>query len=320
MLRVGIAGWDYPDWEGIVYPPQPSKGFDRLTFLAEFLDVVELNVTFYRQPDASAAGSWARRVGPYPAFRFTAKLYRGLTHGEPMVTADTPALVPPAKPKSTRRRTRGPDPASLVDEAAQYREGIAPLLEAGRLGAVLAQFPHSFHDNETSRRHLERLVGLLDKLPLVAEFRHRSWDHEEALRFLHGLGIGFCNIDQPQVGATLRPTGHVTSPVAYIRLHGRNAENWFKPESNRYDYLYSIEELRPWAERAERLSERAEEVFVIANNHYRGKAPANALMLKALLSRARVPAPPDLARAYRDLGKLALEKRRSQPQQGRLFD
>src|SRR5262249_39573605 len=155
-----------------------------------------------------------------------------------------------------------------------------------------------FHDGQGTRRHLETLAGLLAGLPLVAEFRHRSWDHEDALRFLHGLGVGFCNIDQPQVGGTLRATGHVTSRIAYVRLHGRNAAAWFGPDQPahaRYDYLYSGEELRPWAERAERLTERAEEVFIIANNHYRGKGPANALMLKAMLSRARVRAPAVLA-------------------------
>jgi uncharacterized protein YecE (DUF72 family) len=303
MIRVGVAGWDYPDWAGVVYPKGRGRDFDRLAFLAEFFDTVEINVTFYRQPDASALGGWARRVAGRPSFRFTAKLYQGLTHGGRI-----------AGPPETA------GPPDLEAEAALYRAGIEPLLGAGLLGAVLMQFPHSFHDREANRRHLETLAALLPGLPLVAELRHRSWDHDEALRFLSGLGIGFCNIDQPAVGATLRPTGHLTSRIAYIRLHGRNAENWFKPAAeaaSRYDYLYSIEELMPWAERAQRLAERAEEVFIIANNHYRGKGPANALMLKSVLSRARVKAPSGLLDAYKGLRDYAAAG--EAPAQGRLF-
>jgi len=306
VIRVGIAGWDYPDWEGVVYPSPHPHGFDRLAFLAEYLDVVEINTTFYRQPDPAAAAGWARRIEPFPEFRFTAKLFRDLTHLEPPRGAD------------------GRDPSTdvLRREAERFRAGIDPLATAGRLGAVLAQFPQRFHDRDGSRRHLEELARLFAGLPLIAEFRHRSWDHEEPLRFLHGLGVGFCNIDQPAVGATLRPTGHVTSPIAYIRLHGRNADAWFREgdaSHARYDYLYTAEELRPWSERAGRLSERAEEVFIIANNHYRGKGPANALMMKARLAQKRVKAPASLTRAYKELASVAVAEERGMPRQGRLF-
>lgn len=299
MLHFGVAGWDYPDWEGVVYPDPQPRGFDRLEFLADFLDVVEINVTFYRQPDAAACRGWVRRLSGHPAFRLTAKLFRDMTH---------PASV---------------DRGALSAGAARYREGIAPLLEAGRLGAVLAQFPHRLHDEPAARRHLEYLAADLAGLPLVAEFRHRSWDHEEALRFLHGLGVGFCNVDQPLLKGALRPTGHVTSPVAYIRLHGRNAENWFKengPAWARYDYFYPEEELRPWVERAGRLAERAEDVFIIANNHYRGQAPANALMLKAMATQTRVPAPAALVRAHKPLATHARAREKARPAQGDLFE
>ena len=305
MIRVGVAGWDYPDWEGIVYPSPAPRGFDRLAFLARYLDVIELNVTFYRQPDPAAARSWVKRVGPFPTFRFTAKLFRAFTHPH-------------------WRAGREPaGPVILDREAEIYLHGIAPLRDAGRLGAVLAQFPQYFQDREENRDHLRMLCTLLPGLPLVAELRHRSWGHEEALRFLNDIGIGFCNLDQPAIGSTLRPTGHVTSPRAYIRLHGRNVKDWFRKGATtaaRYDYLYTMQELQPWIERAGRLEERAEEVFIIANNHYRGKAPANALMIKAALQRTKVAAPAALVAAYRDLEGRAVAEKTGRPGQPRLFD
>lgn len=305
VIRVGVAGWDYPDWEGAVYPSPSPKGFDRLAFLASFLDLVEINVTFYRQPDPASAQSWVRRVAGQRDFRFTAKLCRTFTH-----------------PSWGTGRTGSQESVDLRAEADRYREGIDPIAGAGLLGAVLAQFPQSFHDRDENRQHLEKLRALLPELPLVAEFRHRSWDHDGALRFLHQLGVGFCNLDQPALGATLRPTGHVTSRIAYIRLHGRNAENWFRdgvPVASRYDYLYSAEELRPWVERAERIRDRAEEIFIVANNHYRGKGPANALMFRAALSRKRVKAPASLVAAHPAL-KAMTTPQSSPPQQPRLFD
>jgi uncharacterized protein YecE (DUF72 family) len=304
MIRVGVAGWDYPDWEGVVYPSPHPRPFDRLAYLASFFDAIEINVTFYRQPEQAAARAWVERLSGRPGFLFTAKLHRSFTH--------------------PRWRTEGEtEDADLARDADLFRQGIAPLAEAGRLGAVLAQFPHAFHDRAESRARLEQIRALLPDLPLVAEFRHQSWGHEGPLRFLNRLGIGFCNIDQPAIGSTLRPTGHVTSPIAYIRLHGRNSADWFRGgagAAERYDYLYSMDELRPWIERAERLAERAEEVFFIANNHYRGKAPANALMVRSSLLRSRVEAPPGLLDLYPRLRDLTAPARGGPSDQGRLFD
>ena len=286
MIRVGVAGWDYADWSGVVYPSPPPRGFDRLAFLADLFDAVEINVTFYRQPDARAAASWARRVA-----------------GRPSGSHGAPASV------------------DLKAQAERFRAGIDPLLASGLLLAVLAQFPQSFHDRPENRLHLEGLATLLRGLPLVAEFRHRSWDHEGALAFLRGLGLGFCNVDQPDLPSTLRPTAHATSPVAYARLHGRNAANWFGHAASpaaRYDYLYGWKEIDPWMERVRALAGRAEEVVVIANNHYGGKGPANALMIKAALGRAPVRAPASLVAAFRDLKAVALPDGRA-PEQGRLF-
>ena len=322
MIRIGVAGWDYPDWAGVVYPARAPRGFDRLSFLAGYFDVVEINSTFYRQPDPKAAASWASRVSSKSSFQFTAKLHQSLTH------------APTGSLSSRNRSGSAPGRLDSRAEARAYRAGIEPLVEAGRLGAVLMQFPHAFHDRPENRAHLEAVTGLLPGLPLVAEFRHRSWDNEGAIALLRDLGVGFCNIDQPALGATLPPTAHVTSRVAYARLHGRNAANWFaprgaggaqaagRPAGARYDYFYSLEELRPWVERTRSIAASAEEVFVIANNHYRGKGPANALMLRSAVSGQRVRAPADLVAAYPVLQEMADPvgpRRREVPRQGRLF-
>lgn len=314
VIRVGVAGWDYPDWAGIVYPSPLPRGFDRLAFLAGFFDAIEINVTFYRRIDAKIARSWVARVPSDGSFRFTCKLHQAFTH------------APEAEWSGS---------AHLEDEVAPYRAAVDPLVQAGRLGAVLMQFPQSFHDRPDSRRRLEVLADLLAGLPLVAEFRHRSWGGEGPLALLRERGVGFCNIDQPALGSTLPPTEHVTSRVGYVRLHGRNAGNWFAQEgarqgsagrrdtgSGRYDYLYSMEELQPWVERVRRIAGRAEEVFVIANNHYRGKGPANALMLKGSLAARPVEAPAGLVAAYPDLAGRTLPVDpvgKRAPRQGRLF-
>ncbi len=337
LIRIGVAGWDYPDWAGIVYPSPLPGAFDRLSFLGAFFDVVEINVTFYRQPDPAAVSSWINRVASMSSFRFTAKLYQALTHpGMSSPVRQGPSLNNVANRVKSAAATP-PDKIDLIDlksAASSYRTGIEPLVKSGRLGAVLMQFPQSFHDRPDSRIHLRTLAELLPGLPLVAEFRHRSWDNEGALAFLRDLDVGFCNIDQPSLGATIPPTAHLTSSVGYVRLHGRNAASWFtrnargktegaggRSSNARYDYFYSCEELRPWVGRARSLAERAEEVFLIANNHYRGKGPANALMLKSALESRRVRAPADLVSGFPDLKDCAepVAGGKAEPAQGRLF-
>jgi len=307
MIHIGVAGWDYPDWAGLVYPSPAPRSFDRLAWLSEFLDAVEINVTFYRRIDPKTASSWVSRVRSTSSFAFTAKLNRVFTHDRD---------------------------GDLPEEAARYAASIDPLLRSGLLKAVLAQFPHAFHDTPGNRSHLARIVEFLPGLPLVAEFRHRSWNDGGALDFLRELRVGFCNIDQPSLGSTLPPTEHVTSPIGYVRLHGRNADNWFARKgggdvelgrgsgSARYDYLYSLKELQPWTGRIERIAARAEETVVIANNHYRGKAPANALMLKRAITGHRAQSPAALIEAYPELAKAAdplPAPARRGSRQGRLF-
>jgi uncharacterized protein YecE (DUF72 family) len=285
MIRVGPAGWSYQDWEGIVYPP-PKKGtkFDPLVYLSEFFDTIELNNTFYRPPTPTMTKSWARRVQSNPRFKFTAKLYRNFTHARESLTE--------------------------ADEGS-FKSGMAPLMQADRLGTLLLQFPYSFHNKEENLDYVKDLAGRFKEYPLVLEIRHASWDRAPAYRFLREIGMGFCNVDQPQVSYSIGPTKTVTSKIGYFRLHGRNAKEWFREEAGRdarYDYLYNEFELFEISERIRAIAKEAEEVYVITNNHYRGKAVTNALELKAKLGEKKLKVPEVLLEHYPQLKDL-LEKK-----------
>lgn len=280
MIRVGVAGWDYPDWEGVVYPPGAARSFDRLRWMARFVDVVEINATFYRPASPRTAASWARRAAEVPGFRFTAKSHRSWTHD-----AETDLAAP----------------------VRSTLEGLAPLRDAGRLGALLVQFPQSFHQDPRSRGRVSRLAELAEGWPLVFEFRHASWDEDRAAAWLRGIGAGWCVVDQPRAGNVASAAPRVTSPVGYLRLHGRNVADWFREGAGRdarYDYLYGLEELRPLAECAALMARSASDVFVVQNNHFRGQAVVNALQMKRLLQGVPPPAPRALVDAYPDLGPL----------------
>jgi uncharacterized protein YecE (DUF72 family) len=279
-ILVGPAGWSYRDWEGQVYPTPKPRGFDALSYLAQYFDAIEINSTFYRIPEAKTAQQWVDRVTDHPAFRFTAKLWQGFTH-EATATAQ--------------------------DEAA-FRRAMDPLQEAGRLGAVLLQFPYRFHHTQENRAHLRHLAGAFQGYALVLEVRHRSWDRPEVYEFLSELGMGFCNIDQPQVSYAIGLTDHVTSTVGYLRLHGRNAAAWFAEDSNaaeRYNYRYAEEELTALVAVAEGISRQARDTYLITNNHFRGQAALNALELRYHLHRAPIPVPSPLLAAYPELRQLA---------------
>jgi uncharacterized protein YecE (DUF72 family) len=278
-LFIGPAGWDYQDWQGIVYPPG-LKGTDRLTFLASIFGVVEINVTFYRPLTPEIALRWLAAVQEAPDFRFTAKLWQVFTHERQLPAA----------------------------ELGLFRQGLAPLLDAGRLGVLLAQFPYSFHNVEDNRAFLVKLKEALPEYPLAVEVRHRSWQQRAVREFFQALGLDFCNIDQPQVSYPLGATRWVTGTRGYLRCHGRRKDVWFEfgeDRGARYDYLYGPEELADLAARTRELAARARETYVIFNNHPRGQAVVNALELAHLLRGQRFRLPPGLLAAFPRLENLA---------------
>lgn len=300
-IRVGTAGWAYEDWNSIVYPEKPGRGFDRLGLMASLFDANEINSTFYRIPPPRMTADWARRVAHNPRFAFTAKLFRGFTHE---------------------------GKAGAADEKA-FAEAMESLARAGRLGCILAQFPFSFHNTSENKQRLERILTAFSAFPVAAEFRHASWNTAGTQELLERHRAAFVNIDQPRLDGNLPPTGHVTAPVAYFRFHGRNAGKWFGPDTSneeRYNYLYSEEELAPWLDRIRKaqatLTEVAAEesaargVYAILNNHFRGQAVANALELENRLFGRSETIPESLRETYPTLAGIS---RAPLPRQRRLF-
>jgi len=274
MIYFGTAGWSYPDWEGIVYPKPRPKGFDPLEYLSGWVDVIEINSSFYAPPSEKNCRSWLSRVADRPDFVFTLKLWRRFTH---------------------EREPFG------AEETEPFRLAAAILAERQRLGAVLAQFPMSFHHTEENRAWLDQVFTVFSEFPLALEVRHASWNQDEFYAWLLEKGVGFVNLDQPLLGRAIKPSARATSPVGYVRLHGRNYEEWFNEDAGRderYNYLYSMDELRPWTEKIRALAGQCERVFVVANNHYKGQALFNVLQLKELATGSKPPYPETLLQAF----------------------
>jgi len=278
MIRVGPAGWSYPDWEGRVYPAHKPHGFHALPFLSRYFEGVEIDSSFYAMPRPENAQRWATLVAPHPNFRFWVKLHRDFTHS-------------------------GGEHTDVEIEARvrEFRDGVEPLAKARKLEALLAQFPVTFHFGKTEVRRLGRIRALFDPMPCVLEVRHASWFTPPAIDTIRGLGYSLAHIDMPP--AWNHPPGwhESTGPIGYLRLHGRNATQWFREgaeRDDRYDYLYNAAELDLLARRAERIAKNHDTTAVVTNNHFGGQAVANALELLHLLRGEPIPAPPEIVEAF----------------------
>src|SRR6266536_752720 len=292
-IRVGTAGWSYKDWEGIFYPPGMSRRKQHpLDLVARCFDVVEINTSFYGHIKPELAKLWARIASDAnPSFLFTAKLHRSFTHSP--LAALEPTSAVSIRPNDEDERLA--------------RQGLEAMAATGKCGALLIQFPVSFKNTALNREYLETLLRQFIEYPRVVEVRHSTWDNPETIAYFAERNVSFCNIDQPQLGRSLEPTAHVTSSIGYVRLHGRNYDQWFEPEksSDRYNYLYKPSELVGWKERVETMAKEAKVTFVIANNHFEAKAGANALQLKHMVTGRRVVAPESLLDHYPELKAIA---------------
>jgi uncharacterized protein YecE (DUF72 family) len=266
-IRVGTCGFSYRDWIGVLYPPG-TKSKDMLEIYAGFFSAVEIDSTYYRVPAPATFAAMAERTPE--GFRFSVKLPGAATH----LPADVRAL-----------------PA----EIKEFRAALQPLVKSGKFVCGLAQFPNSFKPSAEAERRLRALRKALPKLPLVAEFRHRDWQAHSTLELLAELGIGWCNVDMPHFSKLLRESADATSDIGYVRFHGRNYQQWWRPETPdlRYDYTYSAEELEPWVDRVAdlRAASGVRETLAFFNNHRRGQAVRNAEQFRAMLEARLVGRP-----------------------------
>ena len=267
-IRVGTSGYSFKDWLGTVYPAKMKAG-QFLSHYARMFDCVEINSTYYRVPSPSMFAGMLRKV---PSdFTFVVKLPREMTH----------------------------DREKLASVVSPFINAIAPLVEAGQLGGLLAQFPYSFKAAQEGKDHLKRLADafISRDIPLSIEFRHESWYTQETYAMLKKLGMGFVNVDLPSLPGLPGASNVVTSDVAYYRLHGRNAKMWWEhpTPSHRYDYLYGNDQLEKWAQRVERAATKAKTSYIFNNNCHLGQSVVNALHLHQRLGLPKPTLPPGLA-------------------------
>jgi uncharacterized protein YecE (DUF72 family) len=276
-VYIGIAGWSYPDWEGIVYTDPKA---DQLEYVSGYVDCIEINSSFYRPPVEKNTRSWLQRTSGRPEFFFTAKLHQSFTHEGKI----DPAIV------------------------KQFHDGFRPFLDAGKLKHLLVQFRYDFTDTPVSREHLAKIVRhFKDAFSIVVELRHKSWEKPESLGFLRDLGVTAADLDYPVSRQSFNLPYCTVGKDGYFRLHGRNAEKWFSKAGRDevYNYFYDQKELAAIKERLDVLGKSFESLTVIANNHFRGAELANAIELKALVSGQKQPVPEGLLKTYPNLAKIA---------------
>ncbi|MDQ7028693.1 MAG: DUF72 domain-containing protein [Ardenticatenia bacterium] len=256
IVYVGTSGYSFRDWVGPYYPAD----LDRrawLQFYAQEFNAVELNVTFYRQPTRHMLARMADKVPE--GFRFTLKLYRGLTHERDV--RQLPAL------------------------ARQFADALVPLIEAAKFGCVLAQFPFSFRHTPEAEAYVRTLRAALPEIPMAVEFRRREWAKRSVFDLLRDLDLAFCAVDMPPLPGLMPPVVPVTADFSYVRFHGRNRQTWWKHREawERYDYRYTEKELLEWGPRLRAMRARAATIYLFANNHWQGQAVETARALKRLL-------------------------------------
>jgi uncharacterized protein YecE (DUF72 family) len=299
-VLIGTSGWSYPTgegtWNGIFYPragqrPRGSGKFDELKFYAEHFNTVEVNSSFYRIPSVTTTRSWAERTPKN--FEFSLKLFQKFTHPEMFLKAT------------------GSDPSDLDQkDVDEFRTAIEPIARAGKLGALLAQFPASFKNEPDSRGYLEWLLERFKEYDLAVELRHKSWsdDPRDTLELLAEQGAAWAQIDEPKFRLSIRQNllPNVRT-FYYLRLHGRNAAQWWSHEKSedRYNYFYSTRELEPIAEAVKEASREVKKAYLYANNHFSAKSVANAAILKHQLGQ-EVPGeyPEEMVKEYPGLERI----------------
>ena len=265
-LYIGTSGWSYPKgegtWTGFFYP---KARINELEYYSQFFKTVEINSSFYRPPNPGYVYNWVKRVPE--DFLFTVKLWQKFTH-----------------PRMYKEAT-GHEAVISQQDVDLFNRSIEPLVQYGKLGALLAQFPPSFKNDGLGQQILRGVIKIFGQYRLAVELRHRSWsDDEETALLLRGNNVAWVQIDEPKFKTSVAKELPLTSDMAYFRFHGRNAEMWWKGNSEtRYKYLYSQEEINELADKLRPAAEQTKLSFAFFNNHWQGYAPRNAIdMIKTL--------------------------------------
>ena len=253
-MYLGTSGFSYNDWVGNFYPAGMPKG-EWLTYYAREFNTCEVNSTFYALPKPSSLKAMEKKTGD--DFLFCFKANQEMTH-------------------------QRDDNAHIFKAFCQVLE---PIITAGKLGCILAQFPYSFGFDRRNWDYLSLFKERLGGLPVVIEFRNARWLRSEVFDWLREHELGFCCVDEPRLPNLLPPLAETTSNISYVRFHGRNSAKWWQHEQayERYDYSYTPQELSEWLPKIHQLDSAAEKTFVFANNHWRGQAVSTIRQLRLML-------------------------------------
>ncbi|HHX22944.1 MAG: DUF72 domain-containing protein [Tepidanaerobacteraceae bacterium] len=256
MILIATSGYAYKDWKGPFYP-EDIKDKDMLSFYSRFFPFTEINSSYYSMPNSYMFYHMMRKTPN--DFLFSVKAYGGMTHQKDL--SDT-----------------------IVNK---FTDALKPLIEQNRLCCVLFQFPYSFHNNQANKDYLKRVREHLKDVNIAVEFRSLDWLTEETINLLKKCELSFVCVDEPPLKGLLPPVVAVTGPIGYIRFHGRNTEKWYNHQKSyeRYDYLYSEEELKEWVPRIEHLAKKVKTVFIAMNNHFNAQAVINAQQLLNLIEK-----------------------------------
>lgn len=265
-IYVGTSGWSYPKgkgtWTGYFYP---NGKVDELSYYSQYFNAVEINSSFYRPPNPNYVLNWTRKVPS--GFLFSVKLWQKFTH---------PRMY---------RETTGSDPSISMADIDIFKRSIDPIAKSDKMGALLAQFPSSFKNDGCKRKIIVAVIKAFRDYRLAIELRHRSWsDDPSTMQLLAEFNVCWVQIDEPRFDSSIAQQLPSTSDIAYFRFHGRNAENWWRGDSEtRYKYLYSPKEISELTQKVADVKQKENLVFAFFNNHWQGYAPRNAIgMIKAL--------------------------------------
>jgi uncharacterized protein YecE (DUF72 family) len=244
-IKIGTSGYSFEDWKGPFYPTDTKKG-KYLDYYIKYFPTVEINSTYYRIPHPAVMANIEKKTPEN--FEFIIKVPDTLTH---------------------KRK-------DITEAVRQFNECIKPMQESGKLKGLLAQFPYSFKFSPVNLDYLKRCREILQPQKLFIEFRHDSWVNRTMYDSFRKNGIGYVAVDEPPLRGLLNPDMFNTTDTAYIRLHGRNAEQWWNGGALRYDYDYSDEELNEWKKKIEKMKDKAKKLYIFFNNCHLGQAVKNA--------------------------------------------